>query len=515
MAQAISFPTIPSNLKVPLFQLEFATSPQPGAQEQNSLLIGNTVTAQPAVPVPVSSIAQAVSLFGAGSILAHMAEAYLSADPSAELYCLPVADNGSGTKASGSIAITGTTTAAGTVALYIGGRSIPVAVTSGMSASAVATAIQTAIAAYVDANGCAAPVAAAIDGTHNYQVDLTANNAGTPGNSIDIRLNYYGLANNEQTPAGISVAVTAMSGGATDPTTSGIAAILGSVNYDFIAIPWTSATALNDMQTMMSNAAGRWSYQNQIYGHVFAAKMDADNTGATNLTFGQGRNDPHMTIVSYEPAPPTPWFLAAAFMGAFAASSRADPARPTQTLLVPNVKAPPKSGQYSFAVQNNLLNAGLALLRYNPDGTCAILRSVTTYQKNQWGATDTSYLDAETLFTLMAVVRTLKNDILSTFPRAKLVSDGVSFGPGTSFSNGLPDQPVTSPNGIKAALIASYAAMEAQGLVQDPADFALGLIVQQNATDPTRVDVLYDPILVSGLRVLAALTQFALQAPQS
>jgi phage tail sheath gpL-like len=40
-----------------------------------------------------------------------------------------------------------------------------------------------------------------------------------------------------------------MTNGATDPDITGLDAILGDFNYDFIAIPWSTATQLNAMQT--------------------------------------------------------------------------------------------------------------------------------------------------------------------------------------------------------------------------------------------------------------------------
>jgi phage tail sheath gpL-like len=45
-----------------------------------------------------------------------------------------------------------------------------------------------------------------------------------------------------------------------------------------------------------------------------------------------------------------------------------------------------------------------------------------------------------------------------------------------------------------------------------PLSFAKGLVVIRNAQDPSRVDVLFDPYLISGLRIFAVLNQFRLAA---
>lgn len=507
---SIGFKNIPANVKVPFDYFEIGAGSAGGQENQNSLIIANTLTAQSALPVWVPSVGAALALFGAGSLCAAMVEELFAADPNAALYVLPYADNGAGVAATGKVSFTGPATAAGTLALYIAGRSVPVAVTSGMTAAQLATAAVAAVNVWLSPNGVGLPVSAAVDGTNNFQMNLTALNKGTQGNSINISLNYYGTLGGEATPAGITAAVTAMASGATDPDITGLDAILGDFNYDFIAVPWSTATQLNALQTLMSDATGRWSYNRKDYGHVFAAKMDADATGATNITFGLTRNDRHATVVSYEPAPSPPWVVAAGFMGAFASSSRADPARPSQTLMIPGLLAPQKTGRYTWATKNTLLSSGLALMQYNPDGTCAILRTVTTYQKNGAGVADASFLDAETLFTLMAFVRGMSQAVRIAFPRAKLADDGTSFGAGTTFANGLPDQSITTPNGIKSILIAQYTRFVATGLVEDTATFTKGLIVQRNLNDASRVDVLLDPILVSGLRVLAVLVDFFL-----
>ena len=53
---------------------------------------------------------------------------------------------------------------------------------------------------------------------------------------------------------------------------------------------------------------------------------------------------------------------------------------------------------------------------------------------------------------------------------------------------------------------------EAAGLVESADAFKQGLVVERNATDPNRVDMLLAPTdLVNQVRVLAALISFTLQ----
>jgi phage tail sheath gpL-like len=379
-------------------------------------------------------------------------------------------------------------------------------VTAGMTAAQVVIAIVAAINAI--------PGLPATGSGSVSPVTLTADNKGTLGNSIDIRLNYFGVQQGESTPAGLTLTVTAMAGGATDPDLGGLDPILGDVNYDFIALAgYNTTTLLNEIQTLMSNSSGRWSWTRANYGHVWTAKMDADATGATNLAFGTARNDPHVAAVTYEPAPPPPWAVAATWLGAVAPALKADPARPVQTLTLPGLLAPPKSGRYTKSTRQSLLSSGLATMTYNSDGTCQIQRCVTTYQKNPAGAADQSYLDTETLYQLMFIARFRVNRIAQKFPRAKLAADGTNFGFQGVASGETPN--IVTPSVMRSELIAQYAELIDLGICQDMDDYKAGLVVQLNANDASRLDVLDDPILIGGLRVTAILEQFRLIPPSA
>lgn len=486
---SMSFPTIPANVLTPFFHVEFDNSAAtPGLAPQRALLIGQATTVLPVALRYAASAEEVAAFAGAGSVLARMAQQYRANDPVGEMWVLPLQDAGGGVFATGTIAVTGPATAAGAIALYIGGRLVTVPVTSGQAATAIATAIAAAITA-----NAALPVTAAAAAA---VVTLTARNRGTLGNSIDIRHSYRGSAGGEALPAGVGLTITAMASGATDPDLAGVAALLGDAEYDFICQPITTTGPLDAMRDMMNDTTGRWSYTRQAFGHVFAARAD---TVANLITFGTARNDQHATNFFVTGSPTPPEEIAAACMAAAAVAVRADPARPLQTVAVQGLLAPVESARYSFTQRESLLGAGGALLAWGPDGSASFLRVVTSYRLNRWGQTDRSYLDVETLFTLMAVVRRLRSAVTQKFARSKLASDGTRFGPG---------QPIVTPSAFKAELVAQYATMEADGLVEDLEGFARATIVQRNPNDPSRLDVLYAPNLINGLRVLAVLAQF-------
>ncbi len=511
MSGSVSFANIPSNLRVPFFYAEFDASKAASSQPvQRTLIIGQATAAVPATPSPefVTSLGWAQGAFGAGSQLAGMIAAYRANDTVGEVWALPLPDASGATAASGTVAVVGTATANGTLFLYIGGTLVKVGVAAGQTATQIATNAVAAINAAVTTTAVDAaltlPVtASAAAGT----VTLAANNKGTLG-AVPLALNWRGAKGGETTPAGISVTITQMAGGATDPNLASIATWLGTREFDFVVCPYSDTASLGYMTALMNDASGRWSYAAQIYGHVFSARVD---TVANLLTLGSGLNDQHLTVFGFNALSPTPaWLRLAARVGSIVPSIKAQPNRPLQTLLAYGVLGEDASNDISFSNKQSLLSAGIAL---DVPGTSGpqVLRVVTTYQTNAYGQSDTAYLDAETLFLCMAVVRHLKAAITTALPRALLADDGTRLP--TTPDNDTPV--IVTPSIIKSILVADYIVMEGLNYVERDDLFASGLIVQRNSQDATRADVLFDPYYVSGLRIFAVLNQFHLQAQDS
>ena len=131
-----------------------------------------------------------------------------------------------------------------------------------------------------------------------------------------------------------------------------------------------------------------------------------------------------------------------------------------------------------------------------------IQRAITTYQFNSFGDADSSYLDSTTLYTLAEIISRLKTAITSKYPRHKLANDGTRYGAG---------QAIVTPSVIKSELIAQYQKMEEEGLVENADLFAKYLIVERDANDVNRINVLLPPDLVNQLRIFALQAQFRLQ----
>lgn len=490
----VSMNNIPSDLRVPLFYAEMDNSAANTAlTSAPSLLIGHANTGAPVATnqlVLMPGKDYAIQQCGAGSQLARMVEAYRMTDPFGELWVIAVPQS-AGSAATLKLTVTGEASAPGVVSLYIGRRRIQAAVSTGDDESAVATAIVSAITA----DGQTPFTAAAAAGV----VTLTARHKGTWANDIPVTLNYYGYTGGEVLPAGVNIDIAVDAAGTGAPTLTGTIAAMGDESFDYIGHPFNDTASMNTFSLEMNDSSGRWSWLRQIYGHVYTAKVAAVSD---LVTVGEMFNDPHCTLAGYEKTIQTsPDELAASRTARAAVFLRIDPARPTQTGELVGMLPPPVGKRFIKTEQQSLLTHGIAT-SYTEGGVLRIQRDITTYKKNTFGVADNSYLDSETLHTSAYVLRRLRTVITSKYGRHKLANDGTRFGPG---------QAIVTPAVIKGELLATYRQMEREGIVENYDLFKQHLIVERDANNPSRLNVLYPPDYVNQLRVFALLNQFRLQ----
>jgi phage tail sheath gpL-like len=218
--------------------------------------------------------------------------------------------------------------------------------------------------------------------------------------------------------------------------------------------------------------------------------------------FGISRNDPHTTVLGFADSPTVSWRRAAALCGQAASSLRIDPARPLQTLVMVGVQPPARGKRFKLADNNTLLYAGVATEMESGGGT-AISRCITTYRVNAWGQPDPSWLDVQTPATLAYIIRFMRQRIMQKFGRHKLASDGTPFGYG---------QAIVTPRIIRAELVAAYSELISNGVAENMEAFKAYLIVERDAQDPNRINVLLPPDLINQLRIFAMLVEFRLQS---
>ena len=494
----ILFNSIPTSWRVPGQYVEFSSSralqglpilPNKALIIAPRLTTGNVAAATPFL---INSASVGKLGFGAGSIGSLMAQAFVNANPYTELWGIGVADAGGGVQATGTLVFTGTASAAGTIMVYVDGVPVPVPVAAGDTATVQGASFVTALALIE------APVSAV---NTSGSVALTALNKGTVGNDIDVRVNYN---IGDALPAGVtSVVMTPMSSGATDGSVSGAITAMGGTQYNTIASAYRASATLALIEAELLT---RWGPMLQTEGMAFAATGGPNSTDAATgsmATYGQARNSFNSSVMGIGSSP-TPTFIWAAVVAAVSAFQYGiDPFRPLGTLLLPGCLPPAKNSRIIKQDRNTLLFDGISTYNVDQAGNCTIERLITTYQTTN-SVADASYLDIMTPRGLAALRYTQRARIALKFPRSKLADDGTEFGPG---------QPIVTPSLIKSELIALFKEWIAAGWTQGLAQFKADLLVQRNANDNTRVDVLMDPEILSGFMIYAGQVQFLLQAP--
>ena len=238
----MSLGSIPDDIRVPLVYIDIdnsqAMSSAP-AQSRKVIVIGHQGPAGTATALTqhrITSDGMAETLYGKGSQLAEMLKIHRKANSYTETWAMGLADLTTGAAAKATLAVVGTATAAGTVALLVNGVSVQVGVEKGDDRDDVATAIIEAVIKLPSTQ-----VAAALKATTTDTVELTANWKGVCTNGMDVRLNYYP---GEQLPAGINITLTGFTGGTGTPDITAVVAALGDDWYTDIEF------AFNDTQSL-------------------------------------------------------------------------------------------------------------------------------------------------------------------------------------------------------------------------------------------------------------------------
>lgn len=429
------------------------------------------------------------TFFGPGSILARMCNAFKNANPNTELFAIALSEAAGGVAASGTIDVGGSASGGGTVFLLAGGVQVYTPITSGWSGEDIASAV----ASDINGNSVLAFVAS-VSATSAEVVIMQAKGSAEITNYFDFRVNYF---EGQSNPTGVTLSLTAMSGGVGNPTPANAWAVIENEQFQHIISPYHDTTAMTSLEGELSD---RWGPQVALEGHGYTA---LPGTQGSATTFGNSRNSFHITSpgVNDSPINAEEW---AAVWGAIAAFNlNVDPARPLHTLRLPGLLAPPLASRFTRTEREILLFDGIATWITDTSGNVLIERSITMYQKNALGISDPSYLDIQTIFTLIEIRFQYLTRMTNRFivPRFKLADDGFIVSPGDK---------IVTPSVLKGEIIALFTQLSETGLVENISEFSANLVVQRNSADNNRVDVLLPPDLINQFRVLASQIQFIL-----
>lgn len=515
----IPFNEIPADNLVPIFAVEINNerASKPGPMPWKNLLIGQAVgaitgstpdaekkwrpnTDNTGKLVRVMEGDQADSLFGRGSQIALMAKNFLKNAPYMELYCLALADepveseqSADAGKANVTLTFAGPATESSSLYLNIAGQAVTVTVIDGDEAATIAANVKAKIDSLVDL-----PVVASVA---SNVVTLTAKNKGAAGNDLAVFLNFN---ESEKTPAGVSITefasadVIKLAGGSGDTefTAENVGNLIEGTWFNAIAINQGDNTETGNVAYIKEKLDERWTAMKQQTGVLFYC-VGGDMTA--EITAGNARNSQVLCLPGLPDSPTAPCNIAAAVMGACAASALNDPALPLSNVAVKGVVAPKRAKRLGVKSRNAILKAGVAALFVGDDGTVYLSRTVTTYKYKANGASDISYRQLETVFTLSFLRWDWNNYLSGKYPRAKLADDGNEFGPG---------QVVMTPKKGMSELLTRYQDWMKMGLVQNFDLFKQNVVVQLDSNDPNALLFLAPANLIKQFFTSKTLLQF-------
>lgn len=480
---------VPSNIIVPFVGVEFDNSmaASPSALNIKVLLVGQKTSSGVGVTgttVKVGSTDEVQNLTGAGSQLHMLAKSFFMNNQTQDCYIHILADEAGGSAMTGAITITASSALAGELDVYIDGVRIAVSVTADMSATQIGDALVTALTA----KALELPITTFLNTAG--VVSFAAKNKGTVANDLDVRFNYY---DGEIFPSGVSASYAVTTPGTVDPELNTMIASLGEEWFHIIASPYTDATNLGYLEDEL---ASRFGPMRQIDGMYISAKKDTD---ANLISFGTNsdRNSPHVTIFGAYKYPSSICSIVGALAGQVAASIANDAAVPLHRMTLAGILPPRKEERATLVSRNSLALAGIATL--NPDNGVQTEACVTMYLKNAAGASDTSYQQMNSLFTLMVLRYRFRNRILGKYPRAKLADSVIRLKAG---------QQVITPEIGKAEALAWFLECEADGLVENMTQFKDHIVCVRDSVNRNRLNWLLPPELMSQFIVGSGVLQF-------
>lgn len=417
--------------------------------------------------------------YGRGSLLAAQIEKVIAAGGISPIYALPLADDGSATAATGTIAFTGTATSAGTVALYINGKKITAAVSDGDTADAVATAVAAAVNADLDL-----PVtASATTGT----VTLTARWSGESGNQISAELNR---GDSDSLPAGITATVTDVgddTAGATNPVLDTALGNLGDTWYTEIVCPYLDSTSLAAIKNAGDTRADAGVKRPFL---AFAGNTDTSSAFITEL---DNHNNQWLSLIHVSGSPSAAYEIAATTGGVWAKVQNATPGRPAKTQTLPGIFAG-DTNDLTYSTLNTIFTAGGSTTRNTAGGGVTLLDVATTRTETDAGAETDDWRYASIVPNLQFKIYALENTFLaSPFDQAVVLADG--SGPGPTYG--------VRPSTVKAYAVGLIDDWVERGLSTNRDSIIENTSAEINSSNPGRIDLVIGDIATAPLNIVA------------
>lgn len=388
----------------------------------------------------------------------------------------PMADNVSGVAATGNVLATGTATESGVVYVKINNiRSEPIVVLSGELGTALEDRITTAINAVLEM-----PVTAVADGTGNKS-DLTSKWKGASANSIYVEV--------EGTIAGLTFAVTQLTGGLVNPTVDASLAQIGNVWETLVlnCLDIADTTALDAYSTF---GDGRWGALVRKPLVVFTGNTATTVANATVISDARKTDKTNSQLVA--PASvDLPFVVAARQLARIAKVANNNPPQDYGSQPATGLTPGADGSQWLYVDRDEAVKKGSSTIEVK-DGVINISDTVTFYHPT--GEVIPAYRYVCDIIKLQNIIFNL-NLIFATaeWDGAPLIPD----------NQPTVNRSAKKPKTAVAAVCAMIDSLGLNAIISDPVTAKANTFAQINSMNPKRLDVTTTVQLVGNTNIIS------------
>jgi phage tail sheath gpL-like len=419
-------------------------------------------------PTQAFSDTEAAEQFGYGSIAHLMAKAAFAANRYLDLSTC-AQDDAAGNAAAGDGTVAGTATKSGSAKIDIGYTRIEAAYVKDDPPADIALALQAEMEKYPGL-----PVFFAVDGSTPGKINFTAKHKGELGNDIPISA--------EVTPqSGVTLTITDMTGGTTDPDVASALAVVEGTRYHLIATSLNDETSLGKLVThlnLVSDATNKLGSRG-----VFATTGAYASATTLSAAINAGRLIPEwLRYTSATKRQSISYEIAAGFAAIDAFEE--DPAMPLDDRVINGIAPPAVEDRLSPTEIENCLWNGVSPLVVGPTGKVQVVMAITTYTKNAQGVDDPALLE----FNVFKVADYLRDAVVDDATKYKAAVGKIA---------------AKTPDRMRSRLINVLRKLEDLEIIEKVEDYLDGVIVERDDSNPGRINEQIPADIVNGLHLVA------------
>lgn len=485
---------IPQDIVAPLLAFDVESAGNNQTETRMALLghgLSSGTLANGGIAV-CSSAAQARVLVGRGSMLESMVIKALANAPAQEIWIGRVEDTG--TAEVRTITVGDPPASGGQGLLTIAGETISVEIAAGDDDDAVAAAIAAAINAYINPVSKKSLPFTATAATD--VVTLTARHKGTYATGIEV---FVPVTDTVNAFSGLLVFATTTAGAGV-PNVSAVLAAMGDDPFEIVISAFGDSSNLTRLDDFHNSTSGRWSYIQQLYGHVFYSKT---GTVSEQVTAGLARDTWHLSVV---PRTTSAGNSEPDYEHVTGAIARIAPLLGDDVLggvsvshsglKVEGISAPRDRTYWpDYTTRNTLLKNGVSTLKIGRDGDVLIDKIITQVQTMN-GVPDTVFRDVQAIYQITAALKYIRARLGAKFANKAIVDDN----PGNL------ENLVTSRD-IKAEVVACVIELANRGVLEATNAALSAITVTRDAANANRVNIFLPLNRANPLDIFAGLAR--------